>query len=124
MSEAPRCDFPAVSFRRQGDRPGAPRPGEVVEEDLFEHEGGDWRKGEHGRPNGTVTLTHAAGQGGLAVVARFEFADEDVVEFEGAVPGGGSWKGRGRLRYRSGTGKFSEPRGELEVDSTNPKLWG
>lgn len=131
MSEGSSYDFPAISggeVREAGPTFAEARFGEVAtrEETLFEDTGGDWRNGEWGTPVGTVTLKHSptSVHGRVVVRAFFVFDDGDTVEYAGLVPGNGSWLGRGRLGYRGGTGKFASPRGELEVESTNPKRWG
>ena len=133
MSEATgaKRDFPAVSGgdpRRAGARLADAAFGDVaVEEyDLFEHIGGDWRNGEWGEQVGIVTYRQAPTTIPGRVVAHvtFVFDDGDVVEYVGLVPGEGTWQGKGRFGYRAGTGKFAWPRGELPVESVNPKSWG
>jgi hypothetical protein len=126
-----KYDFPAIS-ESKGQRVGPPLPdakfGDTVleEEPLYEETGGDWRKGEWGEQIGTVTLSHhpTTVKGRILVHATFRFNDDEIVEYAGLVPGNGSWQGQGRLGYLGGSGKFSDPRDDLDVDSTNPKRWG
>lgn len=100
-----------------------PRPA-TFGETLYQDTGGDWRNGEWGDEIGKVTLTHSRpGEQGITVRVSFEFRDGDTVEFSGLVPGNGTWRGRGRLRFERGRGKFADRGGELDVDSTNPKRW-
>lgn len=131
MSERNRFDFPAISggeVRMAGATLHDATFGEIAvqEEELFADVGGDWRNGEWGERVGTLTLKHSPTTvpGRVVVHATFVFDDGDLVEYVGLVPGNGSWQGKGRFGYRGGTGKFALPRGELDVESTNPKLWG
>jgi hypothetical protein len=123
-------DFPVISAEGQDAGVGfaEARFGETAmrEETVFEDTGGDWANGEWGEAIGSVTLEHTptSTPGRIWVRASFAFDDGDTVEYAGLVPGAGSWQGRGRLGYRGGTGKFAEPRGQLDVESTNPKRWG
>lgn len=131
MKDTPRYDFPAISDR--DDRHVGPslaeaRLGDTVidEETLYEDVGGNWRKGERGPAIGTVTLSQVptSVRGRIIVHAWFVFNNGETAECAGLVPGEGSWRGKGRLGFRGGTGKFADRRGELEVDSTNPRRWG
>jgi len=131
MAEGPRYDFPAISggeVRDAGASFADAEFGDVVvrEEQVFEDVGGDWKNGEWGDQVGTVLLKHTPTtvEGRIIVCATFMFDDGDTVEYAGLVPGHGSWQGKGRLGYRGGTGKFASPRGELDVESTNPKRFG
>ena len=131
MVEGSKYDFPVISGDdRQVAGPSLDEAefGDVTThgETLFEYVGGDWKKGVRGEPVGTLTLVHSPTmvKGRVFVRAIFVFDDGDTVEYGGLVPGNGSWKGKGRFGYRGGTGKFAEPRGEIQVESTNPKLWG
>jgi hypothetical protein len=131
MAQASGYDFPVISggnVQEAGASFAEARFGDVAvrEEQVFEDIGGDWRNGEWGPPVGTVRLkqTPTTVRGRILVWASFVFDDGDTVEYGGLVPGDGTWVGKGRLGYRGGTGKFAAPRGELDVDSTNPKRWG
>jgi hypothetical protein len=129
--EGARYDFPAISDgETQQIGPGLAdaRFGDTVlqEETLYEDIGGDWQNGEWGREIGTVTLKHypTTVQDRILVRAWFVFDDGDTIEYGGLVPGGRSWKGKGRLGFRGGSGKFANRGDELDVESTNPKRWG
>jgi hypothetical protein len=134
MEGGPRYDFPAVSSgkgQRVGPSLSEARFGDIVleEEPLYEDVGGDWKNGEWGEQVGTVRLTHepTTTPGRIFVRAAFVFGREDTEEtvtYEGLVPGKGSWQGRGRLGFVSGTGKFTDRGGQLDVESVNPKHWG
>lgn len=130
MVEGPRYDFPAISDEGRDAGPSFSDAGfgdvSFREETLFGDVGGDWKHGERGDPIGTVSLQHSPTTipGRVWVRASFAFDDGDTVEYAGLVPGNGSWQGRGRVGYLGGTGKFVEPRGELDVESVNPKRWG
>lgn len=127
----PRYDFPAISDR--DDRHVGPsladaKFGDTVidEETLYEDTGGDWKKGEWGPAIGTVTLTQSptTTRGRILVTASFVFDNGDTAEYAGLVPGEGSWRGKGRLGYRGGTGRFADRRDQLDVESVNPRRWG
>jgi hypothetical protein len=132
MQGEPRYDFPVVSERAV--RPLGPSLDEagfgnvVLDGDtVFEDLGGDaWKDREWGKQIGTLTLvqvpTIVAGR--VTVEATFVFDDGDQVTYKGLVPGNGSWKGRGRFGFVTGTGKFADRGGEIGVESTNPKHWG
>jgi hypothetical protein len=124
-----RIDFPAISDR--GPRPAdtssrEPQPGDTWDETVYEDTGGDWRNGEWGDEIGKVTLKQSrTSDRGNVVEASFTFTDTDTVELSGAVPGNGTWRGKGSLRIVKGTGKFADRKGrDVTVDSTNPKRWG
>ena len=116
MAKGPRYDFPVVSD-------GAiepPKRGEKRQETMFQlDEGMDWKKGDRGGKVGTIKLTHPEDDTPKTFNARFEFDDGDSVEYEGKVPGDGSWKGKSKLKRRKGSKKE-----EIEVDTVNPKRWG
>jgi hypothetical protein len=125
-----RFDFPAISNgngRRAGPALAEATFGDTVleEETLYEDVGGDWRNGEWGEAIGTVTLRQSPTSvpGRVLLDAWFVFDNGETAEYAGLVPGEGSWRGKGRLGYRGGTGRFADRRGHLEVDSTNPKHW-
>jgi hypothetical protein len=131
MAKETRYDFPAISdgeVQNIGPNLSEATFGDVVlqEGPLYEDTGGDWKNGEWGEQIGTVTLKHfpTTVQGRIFVRVYFVFDDGETAEYAGLVPGNGSWQGKGSLGYRGGTGKFSDRRGELDVESTNPKRWG
>lgn len=131
MAQASGYDFPAISggdVREAGASFADARFGDVAvrEEQVFEDIGGAWQEGEWGAQIGTLTLKQSPTTvpGRIFVRAIFVFDDGDSVEYAGLVPGEGSWHGKGRFGYRGGTGKFAKPRGELDVESVNPKRWG
>ncbi|MDQ4005817.1 MAG: hypothetical protein M3135_05900 [Actinomycetota bacterium] len=131
MEDSPRYDFPAISDgdeRRAGPTLDEARFGDTVfqEETLYQDTGGDWKKGDRGDAIGTVTLTQSPTtvSGRILVRAWFVFDNGETVEYSGLVPGDGSWQGKGRFGYQGGTGKFADRRGQLDVESTNPKRWG
>lgn len=134
MAKETRYDFPAISdgeVRSIGPSLSEATFGDVVlqESPLYEDIGGDWKNGEWGEQIGIVTLKHfpTTVQGRIFVRAQFIFDDgqtAETVEYAGLVPGDGSWQGKGRLGYRGGTGRFSDRRADLDVESTNPKRWG
>jgi hypothetical protein len=98
--------FPVVSF---GERTPP-----TWEETVF----GDhprWKEGERGPRKGSVTITET----GRDFEATFTFDGGEDLQYSGAIPGDGSWRGKSRARKRRGAG-----RDEIEVDSVNPKRWG
>ncbi|HYH27531.1 MAG TPA: hypothetical protein VEA19_02000 [Actinomycetota bacterium] len=125
-------DFPVISEgdeeRRFGPDLAEAGFGETVvhEETIYREVDGDWRKGERGDAIGTVTLsqTPTSVRGRVLLHAWFVFDDGETAEFSGLVPGEGSWQGKGRLGWRGGTGRFGDRRGEITVESSNPKRWG
>jgi hypothetical protein len=123
-----KIDFPAISNGQAGPA-GAndrePQPDRSWDETVYEDIGGDWRNGEWGEEIGKVTLKQSrSSDRGIVVEASFRFDDDETVELSGPVPGNGTWRGKSKLRIVRGTGKFADRRGEVEVDSTNPKRWG
>lgn len=123
MASDLRYDFPVVSD-------GAiepPNRGEKRQEAMFQLDKGmKWQKGERGDKVGTLHLSHPEDDSPKTFDARFEFDDGDSVEYEGRIPGNGTWKGKERVRFRKGRGegKFKDRDDEIEVDSVNPKRWG
>ena len=116
MTSNLRYDFPVISF---GDS-GAPVPGGVEVETMYDAEGKTGA--DRGEEFGTVTLTYEEKPKPKMFVAEFAFHDGDSVTYEGKIPGGGSWKGKEKLKLRR---KGRRPRkNEIEVDSWNPKRWG
>jgi hypothetical protein len=116
MTSHLRYDFPVISF---GDS-GAPVPGGVEVETMYDAEGKTGA--DRGEEFGTVTLTYEEKPKPKMFVAEFAFHDGDSVTYEGKIPGGGSWKGKEKLKLRR---KGRRPRkNEIEVDSWNPKRWG
>jgi hypothetical protein len=132
MATEQRFDFPAISngeTRHFGQSLDEATFGDTVlqEENLYQDIGGDWKNGEWGQQIGTVTLKHypTTVQRRILVRAWFVFDDGDTVEYGGLVPAeDGVWKGRGRLGFRGGSGKFANRGDDLNVESTNPKRWG
>ena len=131
MEAEPRYDFPAVSgghAQSAGPSLGEAKFGDVVMqgEELFEDTGADWKNGKWGRRIGVLTLGHSPTivPDRKLVTATFVFDDGDLAVYEGLVPGNGSWKGKGRFGFVTGTGKFADRGGGLDVESTNPKHWG
>ena len=133
MDDSPRYDFPAISDRDREDRRTGPtlrdaRFGDTVieEEILYEDTGGDWRNGECGEKIGMVRMIQSPTTVADRILLRawFLFDNGETAEYAGLVPGDGSWEGMGELGYRGGTGKFADRRGQLGVESVNPKRWG
>ena len=119
MADAPTYDFPVIS----DDEKKAPKPGDTWEEKLYEATDARFAKG---RQMGRVELEAERGQGPPYLTARFTFNDGDTVTLRGEVPGMGSWIGKGRVEYvpGSGSGKFKNRTGSMEVEFENPKRWG
>jgi hypothetical protein len=124
-------DFPAVSggdTKQVGPTLAEAKFGDVVMlgEPLFKDVGDDWKNGKWGPQIGTVTLGHTPTivAGKVTVTATFVFDDGDMVAYQGQVPGNGSWKGKGRFGFVTGTGKFADRGGGIDVESTNPRHWG
>jgi hypothetical protein len=131
MEQEPAYEFPLISedddaSEAQALTDEARAFPDVKQELLYEDTGGDWRSGERGRAIGTVTLTHTRTKRRERVIvhAFFVLDNGETVEYAGLVPGEGRWRGKGRLGYRGGTGKFADRGGELTVEATNPKHWG
>jgi hypothetical protein len=123
MADQLRYDFPVVS---DGEI-GPPKRGEKRQERMFQlDEGMDWKKGDRGDKVGTIHLTHPKDDTPKTFNARFEFDDGDTVEYEGRIPGDGSWKGKERVRFRNGKGKgkFRDRDDEIDLETVNPKRWG
>jgi hypothetical protein len=114
-----RFDFPAIS----DDGKQNPRPGDGWEERVHEAADDGWTKGAQ---IGSVALAASSeeGKGPPYVTAKFTFRDGDEVTLRGAVPGMGSWVGKGSVEYVEGTGKFAGRTGSLPVEFKNPKRWG
>jgi len=121
-------DFPVVSMKDEEPSVdlAAADPGSTVVQDetLYEAVGPDIF--DIGRRVGSLTIVHWKSSRGERVVftAHFEFDDGELVALTGVVPGRGSWKGVGRAGYSGGTGKFADRRGDIAVESFNPKHWG
>lgn len=126
-------DFPLVSVGT-GEEVGllADAPaGEsvVIEETLFEATGTGTAHDEE-KPVGTVTIVQwkSPREGRVPFTAHFAIGPEgeepEIVALTGVVPGNGSWRGRGRVAYGGGTGKFEGRTGSLPLLSENPKRWG
>jgi hypothetical protein len=118
-SAGSKHDFPAVSEESPSTPGGGERSSEMVET-VYQWKGPE--KYGKGEKIGSVTVR----SNGARFTADFTFDDRDIVTLDGAIPGNGSWKGKGKATYvrGKGTGKFANRTGDIEIESDNPKRWG
>ena len=131
MQSESSYDFPFISEATEADEGTGPalaesEPGDLVltDETLYEATGDGMEKGDE---IGTVHLEQRRTNrpGRTLVDATFVLDNGEVVRVMGTVPGDGTtWVGKGRVAVLGGTGKFKDRRGEIPVESVNPKRWG
>ena len=126
-------DFPFVSVGT-GEEFGlleeAPPSGTVVfVDDLYVATGPGFEHGDEVVGSVTIVEWKSPRPGRVPFTAHFSIdsGNEDepeLVVLTGIVPGNGTWRGRGRVAYNGGTGKFDGRSGSLPIASENPKRWG